>query len=213
MVATNEEHTSRVQHKLEELSPDLPQRLYCAWLSREPGMEQELLNYIRLALAQGRDIAEQHYREVVRRVLLAERHVRGEAHAFTQFIRFVQVGETVYLADIAPRYDVLEMLVGEFVHRLAGFNFLIRDTKRSKCLVWDGSSFWISYEPELLAPPTPKGGHYEQMWQTYFAKIAIPERINPKLQALHVPRRYRNFMTEFQKNSTSASPNRELPSL
>ena len=196
-VTTDEELASRVRLKLEGFSDNLLRRLYYAWLSREADIEQDILAYIRLSVEQQRDVFEQRQINPVRHVLNAAHKVYREIGHYVQFIRFIRVGETIYLADIEPEYDILESLVGSFTDRLEGFRFLIRDKTRRKALVLDQKQFWISYDPVLLAPPTPAPGRYEQLWQTYFTHIAIPERINFNLQTLHVPKRYRKFMTEF----------------
>lgn len=196
-VTTSQKLAQRVQRKLEDISEKLPRRVYLAWLSRESGIEQALLAYIRLSVEQDLDPRDQRYRQVVRQVMNAERKVGYDAYRYQQFIRFIRVGQNIYLADIEPDYDILLLLSGLFTDRLEGQRFLIRDKKRGKCLVWDMHRFWISYDPELLAPPTPGISKYEQLWQTYFTHIAIPERINPKLQTKLVPKRYRKYMTEF----------------
>ena len=195
-VITDLNHSQRVQRKLEAIDQDLPRRIYYAWLSREPEIEQAILSYIRLCILQDQDVCDQRYLEVVRTVLGASRKVGADVYHYQKFVRFVRAGASVYLADITPDYDVLDLLSGFFEARLEGFNFVIRDLKRSKCLVWDQRHHWISYDPRLMQP-VPNEGNYEQLWQTYFKHIAIPERVNPKLQTLHVPRRYRKHMTEF----------------
>ncbi|MCL2548749.1 MAG: TIGR03915 family putative DNA repair protein [Symbiobacteriaceae bacterium] len=197
-VITNAGHVKRVQRKLETIDSDLPRRLYYAWLSRETDIEQAIMAYIRLCIEQDMDVCDQRYRDTVRTVLNAARKVGTDVYHYQKFVRFVRAGREVYVADIEPDYDVLELLSGLFEDRLDGFNFIIRDIKRRKCLVWDQRQHWISYDPQLLQP-VPNQGDYEVLWQTYFKHIAIPERINPKLQTLHVPKRYRKHMTEFSQ--------------
>ena len=200
VVGTDVVRATRVKRKLESFAKELPHRLYCAWLSNEVNIEQQLFAFIQECISQNRDITSQHYRDNVIAVLAAARKVSSDAYQYTKFIRFFHVAPKVYLADIEPEYDILEMLTGEFEDRLEGCNFLIRDLKRRKCLVWNQVQYWVSYEEHLLEPRTPQAGNYEELWQTYFKHIAIPERINPKLQTLHVPKRYRKFMTEFASN-------------
>ena len=196
-VETSEEQAERVHQKLEDISEDLSKRMYRAWLSREEQIEQAILAYIRLAVEQNRDPFEQRYLATVSTVLQAEYRVAYDVHRHFQFIRFKRAGDTVYLADIEPQYDILLLLTGMFTDRLDGFRFLIRDIRRGKCLIWDQRHFWLSTDPALLAS-TPEDTEYERLWQLYFHNVAIPERINPKLQTLLVPKRYRRMMTEFQ---------------
>ena len=197
LVVTDESKANRVQRKLDAISEELTKRLYNSWLSQEAGIEQAILTYIRLCIEQGQDVYNQRYNDTVQKVIEAARHVTTEVYHFEKFTRFIRVGRSVYLADVEPGYDILEMLTGLFEARLTGYNFLIRDQKRGKCLVYDQKNHWISYDTRLMQLSAESDSDYEQLWQTYFTHIAIPQRVNPKLQTLHVPKRYRKYMTEF----------------
>ncbi|MEA4826461.1 MAG: DUF4130 domain-containing protein, partial [Clostridium sp.] len=37
---------------------------------------------------------------------------------------------------------------------------------------------------------------YEELWKSYFKSTTIKDRINPKLQKGHMPKRYWSFLTE-----------------
>lgn len=39
---------------------------------------------------------------------------------------------------------------------------------------------------------------FQDLWKNYFGALTIRERINPKLQRQHMPRRFWKFLTEKQ---------------
>lgn len=196
-VETDSQRARRVQNKIEDISPHFLRNVYSAWLSKHEGIDQALLSYIRLGIHIDTNPQDLRYHAYVREVLQAARDVDIDAYHYLQFIRFVRVGESIYMADIEPSYDILLMLCGQFVDRLAGMRFLIRDLTHRKTLIWNQQEFFLSEDPALLEPPLPQADEYARLWQTYFKHIAIPERINPTLQTKLVPKRYRKYMTEF----------------
>ena len=202
-VCTDIALAQRVQNKIEDISHELMRTLYKAWLCEDPAIDQDLLFYIRLALRTDSNPKDRLYYDDVRRVHNAAHKVGTDAYHHLQFIRFVPAGPRLYAADITPTYDILIMLGGAFSDRLAGQRFLIRDLVHRKTLASEGDRFWINDDPALLLPKLQRGDRFETMWQTYFHHIAIPERINPRLQTQLVPKRYRHLMTEFQRSPMS----------
>jgi probable DNA metabolism protein len=39
---------------------------------------------------------------------------------------------------------------------------------------------------------------FQKLWKAYFKSLTIKERINPKLQRQHLPKRYWKYLTEKQ---------------
>ena len=198
-VVTDVSQAQRVQNKIEDISEELIKTIYKAWLCEDPAIDQDLLFYIRLALRTDSNPKDRLYYAEVRRVHNAARKVGVDAYHHLQFIRFVPAAPRLYVADITPTYDILMMLGGAFSDRLAGQRFLIRDMVHRKTLASEGDRYWLNEDPALLLPQLQRGDRFEHMWQTYFHHIAIPERINPRLQTQMVPKRYRHLMTEFQR--------------
>ena len=44
---------------------------------------------------------------------------------------------------------------------------------------------------------------YRRMWQTFYDTIAIQGRENPRCRMTHMPKRYWDNMTEFQREETA----------
>lgn len=201
-VEPNEAHADRVSARLESLH--ISQNVYHAWLYTDEDMNNALLAYIRLAIEIKGNPDSRRYDPAVHAVHRAIRRVLKEVERFRQFTRFVKAGKNtagtgVYVADIAPAYDILPLLIEFFTDRLNDQCFILRDTVRKYSLVWDTENWHLSSLPEINDPPLPEDEEFEALWRTYFENIAIPWRKNLKLQQHFIPLRYRKNMTEFQE--------------
>jgi len=210
-VENSAESADRVTAKLDKLG--IADTVYSAWLSCEKGVDGAIVQYIDTAVKRNASPDGLLYVPHVKKVSFAAQHVGREARRFIQFLRFVKVplpqGEVplltdgkrppdLYVADIEPQYDILPRLAYFFTSRFNDQRFLIRDRVRYQTLVWDTENWHISTLPEFNGPPLPGDADFEDLWRTYFDHVAIPWRVNPKLQQHHVPLQYRKYMTEFR---------------
>ena len=209
-VRSDRTRADRVTRKLAELRMAEP--VFDAWLSREQGIENDLLAVIAMGLKDGYSPMRFLCEESVKRVSAAAHKVSCEAYHFLQFTRFVRaesvheptlkaagtVAPGLYVADIEPQYDILPRLGGHFAKRFQDQFFVIRDLRRSEALVYDTERWQLVNSPELMALPLPEDSEFEHLWRRYFDSVAIPWRRNKKLQQQFVPQKYRTHMTEFQ---------------
>ena len=86
-----------------------------------------------------------------------------------------------------------------FADRFKRERFIIHDRRRRKAGVYARGQ-WLErdFDVDLLQYRSEQERNFEALWKGYFEHIAIEARKNPKLQANFVPKRFRNFVTEFQ---------------
>jgi probable DNA metabolism protein len=190
----------RVERGMARLAPDLAETVYMAWLSGLEGVEDDILDFLRLAFGRNTDPRPDLTHPAVKAVAGAERKTAWERQRMLQFVRFVEApGEGCYVADIEPGCNVLALIGEHFHRRFNDQRFLIRDLRRRLVLVSDTAHWYIT---ELSAhekiPALPKDGAFEDLWRGYFKAISNPARQNLKLQQKFVPLRYREHLTEFQ---------------
>jgi len=74
---------------------------------------------------------------------------------------------------------------------------MIHDVRRGLAVLWDGSNL---EEREGKAIPTvtlsTSEGDVQDLWRTFYDKVAITERSNPRLQRQNMPRRYWKYLVE-----------------
>jgi DNA polymerase len=81
---------------------------------------------------------------------------------------------------------VIERGADFFVKRMANLRFSILSPET--CVHWDGAALTATPGVDKAAAPTEDA--LEAYWRDYYASIFNPARLNPKVMAGHMPRRY-----------------------
>lgn len=170
-----------------------------AFLADRPQPGDVLLGYLRATFSAGRNVDGWTTNPAVREVLDRARLVGGETHRFAGLLRFMELRDGTYYAPFAPDHRILLPVARYFTQRLADQRWVIHDRKRGLAVLWDGKRL---HPAEFDGPDDPRQWvsdderRFQECWQTYTRHIAIKERINPRLQAQFMPRRYWQYLTE-----------------
>ena len=203
-VTTHPLHAKRVLRGVaKRTSPDAARILYHSFLSEQPDIEMLLYRFVRLAMANDESILDNFREPVVLRLHRIERQIHREVHRMHAFVRFQKTHDGLYAALVTPDFNVLPLLGTHFKARYPAFRWLIYDTRRRYGLYHeDHTTRFITLEatPQQLSEALLTGAEtdYQQLWQTYFSSVNIPERRNMKLHLQHVPRRYWKYLVEKQ---------------
>ena len=178
-----------------------------AFLSQLEDKELALLAFLRLGYRVGPKVMKMLTEPCVNRILTAARNVANEAHLLKGFTRFSEHGGAL-TAEIEPKNDVLPILARHFRARMPNESFLIYDRTHKLALVSSGG--WCQILPmEQLEVPHADGQEqfYRRLWTRFYDTVTIEARYNPKCRMTHMPKRYWDTMTEFQKeNRPTALP-------
>lgn len=139
---------------------------------------------------------------------------RSQAHKISGLVRFSELAGGAWYAGIAPDCDVLPLVAGHFSSRFSFQDFMIHDLKRSKALLNKaGSGCRMAYGISLPAgmtvadlPCTEMEALLRQSWARYFDSIAMAERKNSRLQASHMPAKYRDYLPETGGTAVPSAP-------
>ena len=103
----------------------------------------------------------------------------------------------IFIAECEPVTCSLPLIAEHFVERLPNQLFIIFDWRRKICVIHVQGNSWT------MVPCDPSidflkvfDSSFEDLWQTYFKVLAIPERINLKLQRGNMPKRYWKYLIE-----------------
>ncbi len=199
-VETDIKKARRVEESiLKKVSARALHNIYYAYLSNEPEKELAIFNYIRAGYKFGKSVDGRLTLDCVDFVLRAAKNVGNEAHLFKEFIRFAELEGGVYYAAIEPKNNVLPAIEEHFVSRYSSMPFLIHDTVRGECLVYNGKSAVIHEAkglPKLNLSESEK--EYRALWKCFFDTVEITERHNEACQNTHLPKRFRKNMIEFK---------------
>lgn len=120
-----------------------------------------------------------------------------ESHLLLGLIRFVELDSGILYATFEPTANILTLMTGHFKERLGNQIWVIHDTKRRMAAFYDGGEVYIrplDRLEDLKLSSSEKA--YQDMWKTYFKRIAIERRNNPRQQMNMMPKKYWEFLVE-----------------
>ena len=131
----------------------------------------------------------------VHRLFTLSRATANEAHHLLGFLRFSELENGVLFSTIHPKNNALPILAEHFTDRLPQENFMIYDENRQLAAVHAaGKNFMLvdasGIDQDLFKRTSEKEAAYQKLWLTFFDQIAIQARVNPKLQAQNIPKRF-----------------------
>ena len=209
-IATNEAHAKRVLAGLRKRSGNagLVKLLRHAFLTEQPEVERLILHFVRRQMAvHALDVSKDASDEKIRRILRLKQQMGREVHRVHAFVRFQLTPDGMYVSLIEPDFNCLPLIGDHFAARYPAMEWLIYDTKRHYGLHWNPQT----KRAEFITVESGQDGHlrslsaemldvaetdYQELWQTYFKAVDIPERKNLKLHLQHVPKRYWKYLTE-----------------
>ncbi len=205
-VATDSGKAERVADKVIALSGQYSlHEIYQCYLSDLPGREMYIFNYIRACMKFGTEVDRHLTIECVNAVTVSSRAVGSEAHLYTGFVRFSELENGVYYAKIEPKNNVLPIIEPHFRHRYASMPFIIHDTVRRQCLVYNGKTSVIHGDVDAPSLELSRSERdYKKLWKEFYDTIVIKERHNEKCRMTHMPKRYWRCLTEFEQDLSAS---------
>ncbi|MDR1919108.1 MAG: TIGR03915 family putative DNA repair protein [Tannerellaceae bacterium] len=205
-VITETAKSTRVWMGLEKkLSRQVCGMLMHVWLSELPASDELLFRYMRKAFDAPVSIATDFADKDVLEVEKIARKVSKEGQRLMQFVRFQKAADGIFFAPVSPIYNALPLTLNYFTDRFADQQWLIYDLKRRYGYYYDlqtAAEVTIDKDEHLLdgkldeALMAQDEKLFQQMWKEYTRSLTIKERLNPKLQRQHMPRRFWKYMPE-----------------
>jgi probable DNA metabolism protein len=202
-VATNLETADSFLATIRQrLGPSVARHTFLVYLSEDAEAELLICRYLELGWEVGKGLDGLLADHRVQPVHRLARAVWREAHRLKGFVRFREVTDGYYYAQISPEFRVLPLLGRHFAERFRDQSWVIHDHRRSEALLHDaGHRAWGLIPLELIDTPrfTGQEEEFTALWRRYFARLAVAERANPRLQRQKVPLKCREFLPEFTK--------------
>jgi len=202
---------SKPAQKIFELSPNIFDLIFHAWMSELP-IETEIIAFGRRALAVAQACGEQKRKaaenaasdrgnESVRIVLSAASKTQFEVHRMSGLLRFSPDSNGTYVAFCEPDHLILPALGEYFYSRFGETPWLIVDIKRRLCL-----SRRLGEKVRLVVIKTAEdisasvgvlvNDEWEELWRHYHRIINNESRKNLHLQRQLMPKRYWKYLPE-----------------
>ena len=204
-VIKDEAKVKRVAAKLENLlGKEGLLHLWAALLSEYDTIEDALLEVVRYALKEQKNVLSDFGHPAVLEVQQTVRKVHREKHRMLGFVRFQLAKDGIYYAFIEPDFDILPLIARHFTERFSDQQWLIYDLKRNKGLFYDlkktelvaatGKDSEKQQQLKLRLDPAEEA--FQSLWKAYFKHTAIPSRKNTKLHLQFLPKRYWQYLPE-----------------
>lgn len=200
-ILTDTAKARRVSAAVEnKISAQALQTLYYAFLSNVPEKGRLCLDYIRAGFRLGREL-DLHLRlDCVSKLQNAALQVKNETHQYLGFVRFAELEGGVFYSGIQPKNHVLPLLSAHFVRRLPQNPWMIHDTNRRLCLVYNGRSCYIAPTDTIPKLRYSDGeGQYRRLWKLFYDTVEIQARHNERCRMSHMPKRFWNNLPELNQ--------------
>lgn len=207
-VLTQEDKSVRVWKGLErKLVPMALNMLTYVWLSELPQSDELLFRYICKTFDNEKSIETNFADDDVLQVHKTAKKVSTEKNRVIEFVRFQKAADDIFFAPVSPDHNCLPLTISHFVDRFSDQKWIIYDTKRNYGFYYDLKTVIEmtldttelfpggKLDEELMAEDEKL---FQKLWKAYFKSLTIKERINPKLQRQHLPKRYWKYLTEKQ---------------
>lgn len=172
--------------------PSVPRdflRLAGAVLCHRDGQRHALLYRMLWRVAMGeRQLLERATDPDVHRASVLEKAVRRDCHKMKAFVRFREMPgqDNAFVAWFEPGYFIVDRVAPFFARRFTGMRWSILTPYRSAH--WDGAV--LAYGPGGARADAPPDDAQETLWQTYYANIFNPARLNPEMMRQEMPQKY-----------------------
>jgi probable DNA metabolism protein len=200
MIDTDPAKSDRVYISIrEKISHEAMQHIYHVFLSEDQDLGTMIYNYLRFGWKVGKKVDLYLADDRVQKIHYISQRVGHEYHRMLGFVRFSQLEGGIYYAPIKPDNNMVELLAPHFTERLRDQSWIIHDVGRDIAALYNKKTFIISeFSVDDIPRSTEEENVYRMLWKEFFDTLAIPSRLNPKLQRQLMPRRYWDYLTEKQ---------------
>lgn len=210
-IETDSERARRVLVSIpKKMGEDVPGFIRRAFLTCLPKKELRILLFLRKGYECGPVVLKLVTDDAVEPLVKAVQHLESEAHLLKGFLRFSDFSGAL-VAEIKPKNLVLPLLMRHFCERYPEEQFLIYDKAHGMALIYHPHHAEIVPIESLALPePDEKERSYRELWRMFYKTIEVEGRHNPRCRMSHMPKRYWDCMTEFQRD---AGPNGPAPGM
>ena len=202
-IPTDEVRARRAAAGLDRLGGMVRDRVTSGFLSCEEGKELTLLRFVRLCFDRGPRAAAMLGDPDVAAAFALERVVNNEAGLLLERLHFEERGGMLG-AVIHPKNFVLPLMRAHFCSRLPDEDFLIFDaTHGAAMLRQNGTVRYLAMDRWEHGADAAEQ-EWQRLWKSFFKALTIEQRLNPKLQMQHVPKRLWRDMCEMWPDMTGA---------
>ncbi len=164
-----------------------------------------IYRFLILGFEYGKDVLKYIHHPYILPIFQINREIGREIEHYYGFLRFTQLENTVLYAKIAPKNNIIVMISAHFADRLSNENWIIYDEKRNRAVIHKKQKGYVLaaveeavFEQLESYAKSVREEEIQQLWKGFVSAISIKERKNTKLQQHMLPKKFRNYMIEFE---------------
>ena len=207
LLPSNQNHRVPKQNKAQRVLKSIPKKIgrdaleliRNTFLTCHPQKELLILKFLRLGFSVGSSVMNRLTDETVHALLAAVQHLLREVEHYLGFVRFSEANG-VLTSVIEPKNIVLPLVAQHFCERFPNEQFIIYDkTHRMALLHQDRKAEICDVEDFELPSPGEEEMKFRELWRLFYDTIEIKGRRNPRCRMNHMPKRFWNHLTEFDR--------------
>lgn len=186
----------------ERLSDEGYELVIKACLSKEKGRSDAVYRFLLLGFSVGASVLEQFAHPYVYPLYRMNKNVTNEVLHYMGFLRFEELKNGVLCAKIRPLNNILTLLSAHFADRFPSEDWIIIDEQNKiAALHKKNEDYFIVdcsfFSNEIFFQFSDEEMYLQDLWKHFINSIEIEERKNEKLRQQMLPKRFREFMKEF----------------
>ena len=174
---------------------------YYVYLSNDKNKELIIYYFLKNALIYKDKVIYHRNLNCVNKALNLSSKVSREAHKLKGFLRFKEMQNNFFYAEISPDNNVIGILANHFRKRLSCEYWIIKDIGRNIYAFYDLNNITFLQEEDIIKLNLDLKNEeieYEDLWKTFFNTIGIKSRYNPKTQMNFMPKKYWDYIIEME---------------
>lgn len=185
---------------IDKLSEEFFHKILNAFFSEDYNVATYIYRLVKYAFKSSPEVIMNAANETVANVVGLYTSVVRETHLFVGLVRFSKLKGDIYYCQFAPTYNQVPLLAEHFSERMGSEMWVIHDVKRNIAVFYDKTEWYINefYGNENFELSEDEE-LFRNLWKEFHSKIAIKERINPKLQRSFMPKKYWKYLLEMNQ--------------
>lgn len=191
----------RLERENLNLSRKIIKTCYYAYLSDDKDKELIIYYFIKNALKYKSEVYYHRNLICVNKIIKLVRRVRNEVHKLKGFLRFKEMKNGFYYAEINPSNNIIKIISNHFAKRMPSECWIIKDVNRNiysiyfnKKIVYLTSEFIVKLNLDLSEVEQ----NIENLWKSFFKSVSIKERKNKRCQMNFMPKKYWKYIIEME---------------
>ena len=171
--------------------------LYDAFRRGEKNKHSVVFDFRRTTLERRANISSDFSCAEVMRFYDLIKRIGTEIHRMKGFVRFSLAENGVYYSHFSTDNNIVDLLLPHFADRFSSQPFALHDVKRNIIAMYNGKERKVVKLSEPLSVALENGEEeFIELWQTYYRKVTVNERINECTMRGYMPVRYHGHLSE-----------------